>query len=395
MKICLINNLYKPQGIGGAEKAVENIAKALVDLGHEVVVVAVGVGTFQQVNDNGYKIIYLENKFAYHRLDGVKQTFFKKLLWHSQNIFSSAQAQQINKLFSDWQPQIVWTHNLSGLGWQVVNLIKKYKIIHWHELHDFQLIDPQGSYFRSNQIIFFLLQPFYFIYGLLAKIIFNKVDLVVGPSKFIVNFFVSRGFFKTARIQVQANPLGDNFYQRVSLINVSQPLKCLYIGQVEKHKGLDLLIEVFNDLQAYDIVLTVVGDGNYLPMAQVKNKNNKVRFLGYKDSNQVKTEILASHLVLLPSICIENSPTVIAEAICLGRPVLASNVGGVPEMVTDNLNGWLLRAGDFRAWLDKLKNISDQPEQLLKLQSGLEVTAKKYSDQEYKNWLTKNLTTTF
>lgn len=391
MKICLLNNLYQPTAVGGAEKAVENIAKLLVSLGHEVVVMTIGVGDYQKANLDGYQVVYLKNKFIYHRFNSSQQTFVTKIYWHWQNMFSLAHAEQVNQFFSSWQPDVVWTHNLSGFGWQVIKVINKYKIRHWHELHDFQLIDPFGTYFRSNKLMFTLLQPLYCYCGFISKKIFKSTDLVVGPSKFIIDFFEQKSFFKSAKKKVQPNPLNDKFFKSESLVQKDNSIKFLYIGQVEKQKGVEMLINIFNKLHSSQASLTILGTGEYLSQAKLANKNVQVKFLGLLNSDQVVNNILASSVILVPSICIENSPTVIAEALCLGRPVMASNVGGIPEMIKNNVNGWLLRAGDYQAWANLINKLTHEPEQLENLIVGVAESAKKYSIQEYKLWLKQNL----
>jgi glycosyltransferase involved in cell wall biosynthesis len=90
----------------------------------------------------------------------------------------------------------------------------------------------------------------------------------------------------------------------------------------------------------------------------------------------------------MPSLWPENSPTVIAESLALGRPVMASNIGGIPEMIIDKKNGWLLTAGKAGVWRDLILDIINNPNQLLSMPSQAQQTAVKFSLEEYKNWLT-------
>lgn len=132
----------------------------------------------------------------------------------------------------------------------------------------------------------------------------------------------------------------------------SQRFVC--VGRLSAEKGQLLLIEAANRLAQKDIRFEVVlaGDGEMRP--KVENLIARyglakyVRITGWISGHRVREEILAARALVLPSFS-EGLPVVIMEAMALRRPVLATYVGGIPELVIPGEHGWLFPAGDVDA----------------------------------------------
>ena len=65
----------------------------------------------------------------------------------------------------------------------------------------------------------------------------------------------------------------------------------------------------------------------------------------------------SAHLTIVPSITYENAPLVVSESLAFGIPVLASDIGGLGELIRENYNGWLFQAGDQKSFSKKFKHI--------------------------------------
>jgi len=132
--------------------------------------------------------------------------------------------------------------------------------------------------------------------------------------------------------------------------SVTPRLVC--VGRLSKEKGQLLLIEAAHCLASKDIdfELVLAGDGGM--RAEVENLISsyglarQVRITGWISSSQVRKEILESRGLVLPSFS-EGLPVVIMEAMALRRPILATYVGGIPELVLHGENGWLFTAGSI------------------------------------------------
>lgn len=111
----------------------------------------------------------------------------------------------------------------------------------------------------------------------------------------------------------------------------------LFVGRVERAKGVLELVEAFARIadRAPDLALAILGEGACLAEAKAKAAplGGRVRFLGARPLREVPQWMAASTLVTLPSHA-EGSPNVIREALACGRPVVATDVGGIPELLT-------------------------------------------------------------
>jgi glycosyltransferase involved in cell wall biosynthesis len=384
MKICLINNLFKPFNVGGAENVVETIAKLLVNAGHDVRVLTIGVAGLKEISLDGYKLVQLENKFIYHRINSQQQNILKKMLWHWQNVFSFMHAQQVEDYFLDWQPDLVWTHNLSGFGWQVVKVINKFALRHWHELHDFQLINPLGTFLYKQKKQLNKLPIHLAVYSWLAKNIFNKIDLVISPSEFLLTSHQNFNFFKDCKTEVLPNPVSCLDQEKREVTKINGFVKLLYVGQLEEHKGVRLLLKIFSLINNSNLRLVMVGEGALLEECKrFAQYDGRVEVAGKVDSSLIPRYYRAADVVVYPSECFENMPTVIAEANLCGRMVLASDIGGIGEMIVDGVNGWLIETGNINAWVNAIKKILKNPEDMINNESRVSSIRLKYSYDEY------------
>jgi glycosyltransferase involved in cell wall biosynthesis len=83
---------------------------------------------------------------------------------------------------------------------------------------------------------------------------------------------------------------------------------------------------------------------------------DQVRITGWIGGDVVRKEILDARALVLPSFA-EGLPVVLMEAMALGRPVISTYIAGIPELVHDGVNGWLIPAGDIQALADAMREV--------------------------------------
>jgi colanic acid/amylovoran biosynthesis glycosyltransferase len=127
--------------------------------------------------------------------------------------------------------------------------------------------------------------------------------------------------------------------------------RLICIGRMTEQKGHLLLIEAAAQVarQVPDFELVLAGDGELRKtieqrIAQLGLQRN-VRITGWISSDTVRSELLAARALVLASFA-EGLPVVIMEAMALGRPCVSTCIAGIPELIRDGENGWLLPAGD-------------------------------------------------
>jgi glycosyltransferase involved in cell wall biosynthesis len=108
----------------------------------------------------------------------------------------------------------------------------------------------------------------------------------------------------------------------------------------------------------FELVLAGDGDMRAEIDALVRSQGieDRVRITGWLSSSEVRSEILASRAMVLPSFA-EGLPVVIMEAMALGRPVLSTYIAGIPELIKPGVTGWLVPAGDVAELADAMETV--------------------------------------
>lgn len=142
--------------------------------------------------------------------------------------------------------------------------------------------------------------------------------------------------------------------------SVPSVLSVVCVGRLSPEKGQLLLLEAVHRLarKGLRLGLVLAGDGDDRPeierLVAAYELTSQVRVTGWVSSERVREEILAARALIVPSLA-EGLPVVIMEAMALGRPVLATFVGGIPELVRPAENGWLFPAGSVDAMVAALE----------------------------------------
>lgn len=126
----------------------------------------------------------------------------------------------------------------------------------------------------------------------------------------------------------------------------------LFLSRIEKEKGIYIAIDAFKkfseNFPQRKSSLTIAGDGRDLPLVKEyveKEEIRNIRFLGYVSSETKKKVLLESHVMVFPSFT-EGLPNVILEGMLYGMPIISRAVGGIPEVIHQNINGFLTESYD-------------------------------------------------
>jgi len=131
-----------------------------------------------------------------------------------------------------------------------------------------------------------------------------------------------------------------------------EKLNLLYVGQLEEHKGIRFLIESLSESE-FNWQLNVIGTGSIKKDLVAIGKGN-VQFHGQVDNTEIGKYLSSTDVLVMPTLCYENSPTVISEAHHNNCLVLASDIGGIPDLVKDGANGILFTPRDVDAMAEAI-----------------------------------------
>ncbi|MFC1576945.1 glycosyltransferase family 4 protein, partial [Candidatus Omnitrophota bacterium] len=128
-------------------------------------------------------------------------------------------------------------------------------------------------------------------------------------------------------------------------------------------KGQRILIEALSRLGGVDFETTIVGGGytrkhevDLKEFVQRSGMGGKVRFSGWLEGEELTRAYSKSDIFVLPTLS-EAYGIVVHEAMSFGLPVIASRVGGIPEQITDGVEGFLVPPGDVKALSEALRRL--------------------------------------
>ncbi|MCJ7650870.1 MAG: glycosyltransferase, partial [Candidatus Lokiarchaeota archaeon] len=147
------------------------------------------------------------------------------------------------------------------------------------------------------------------------------------------------------------------------LKTISDKIRFGYLGRVIPVKGIAFLIDSFNELDHFMAELNIYGklpnSFNYL-----KNRcsNSAIHFKGCYTYNEISNVLSEIDVLVVPSIWYENSPLVIHGAFIAKIPIIASNIGGIAELVIHEKNGLLVEPRNITDLIEKMKIFIENPE---------------------------------
>ena len=380
MKIALINSIYKPDSRGGAEIIFGSIVAALNQRGHDVFVIASGRKD-QIENIDGIKIYRLKPLNLFSFLDINIKPAWQRLIWHVLDVFNLNSYFKIKKILKAEAPVLVWTHNLKGLGYLTLAAVRRQKIKNIHSLHDVQLANPSGLILKDEEQLWRNNNLFIKIYERINRWLFNSPSIVLSPSQWLLDFYTTKKFFLHSQKIILPNPVADEIKNSDQQNKTSEPCY-LYAGQIEKYKGVEFLLSVWEKFNQGRLL--VAGQGSLLDELKDKYKDNQtIEFLGHIPHQDLGVLFRKVNFTVVPSLCYENSPTVIYDSFNYGVPVIAADIGGVAELVKDGFNGYTFIAGDKLSLLNKLNLSLEHLPNADKLGQNGRVQASAYNIKKY------------
>ncbi|MCM1295365.1 MAG: glycosyltransferase family 4 protein [Muribaculaceae bacterium] len=364
MKILLVNKFHYMKG--GSERYYFNLAEAFKEKGHEVI--------FFAMKDE--KNIPCAQEKYFVSAAAVNGGLKAKLNMVFHIAYSKEAYKKMKALLNDEKPELV-IFNLvhKQITLSILDAIREYNPnlpVFW-TMHDlitvcpsYTMLDGNGNIcekclggkfenckknkcIRGSSLMSSL--SVYEAKQIKKRGWYDKVTAYICPSEFYKAKLEEAHFTKSPVIFMR-NPLSvDTEYE----VNDSDENYILYFGRLAKEKGVKTLINAAKDTGKK---LVICGTGpieEELKKYVCDNKIENIEFKGFAQGEELNGYIKNSRCAALPSEWYENGPYSAMEALALGKPLIVSNNGGLPELVKDGVNGYVYK--DYNGLCESIENI--------------------------------------
>lgn len=376
MKILLANKFYYRRG--GDCIYTMNVEEMLRERGHEVAMYAMNHPENEASEWSRYWPANMTRLDAFTRPFGARQVI-----------------KGFTQLMDDFRPDVVHLNNIHTQLSPVIARIahERGARVVW-TLHDTKLVCPCHTCTRDGvwctecfvdkrAVIKHLCMPGSLpgaVIGYLEAMRWNKdvlhecVDLFLPPSKFMMDVCVAGGY-SPEKFRVLCNFID---VKKVANPCFEKGEHFVYVGRVSKVKGIRTLCQAAVETGRK---LVVIGGGELLDELQTLYGSHKnIEFKGQMPWKDFRPILERARFMVLPSECSENNPLTIIEAQSLGTPVLGARIGGIPELIEENVNGMTFKSGDMKDLKDKIQKMY---EHLFDYEEIAKNAVGKYSSETY------------
>ncbi|MBJ6724267.1 glycosyltransferase family 4 protein [Geomesophilobacter sediminis] len=354
MRILFLNNFYYPRG--GSERILFEEMRLLRAAGHEVAV-------FSRGHENNQHAEYA--RFFPPPLETERFGFsLTNLSTVGELVYSRTARRGLREVIRRFRPDVAHAHNIYGrLSLSVLDELKSAGIPVVMTLHDLKLLCPSYLMLRDGTVCercrgkrfhrALLARCHKGSYPASAVYAFESwLNHALGKYRFVSRFVAPSQFLRNKCIEYGWDE-GRIAYIPNFVDLAASPQKkgahgyLLYLGRLSREKGVASLLEAYQLLDSPPR-LVVAGDGPESTALRRKavDASLPVTFTGHMSADQIRELLSGAQAMVMPSQWYENAPLSLLEAFAAGTPVLASRIGGIPEMIDEGTNGYLFEPGN-------------------------------------------------
>lgn len=345
MKIAMLVNEFPPKKMGGVGISTYNTAFYLSKIGHEVHVLTIQNGELPEKST--------ESGFYVHRISWKKIKVLGNLLF----------SVKVLKELKDLNPDIVHVQGL-WIGIPGYLAKKALKIPY--------VVTGHGSdvYLQSKLLL-----------NLRSKPVLRSADAIIALTE-----DMKKEIQKISKKDILVVPNGVNlkeFKYSLKFNRTKKERKILFVGSLVPVKGVKYLIESMKAIKNNysNVQLVIIGDGtekHELEKLVVEfGLSDCVSFVGKVPNHKVSQYMIESDIFVLPSLS-EGFGIVLLEAMASGLPIVASNVGGIPSLVQNEINGFLVESRNPERISEKVLLLFDNEELMIKISENNKKIVEQY-----------------
>lgn len=360
MKIALVNYRYFISG--GPERYYFNIKEILEREGHEVVPFSV---KSSRNEENGYEKYFLDivdDEVYFAKAKKSPRVLIKSF---TRMFYSLEAKRKFRQLLQDTRPDIVYImqyHN--KISPSIIYAAKELRIPVVHRISDFQYMCPNALFYNDKKGVCedclkgkrwscvkykcVLNSAVYSAIKMAAKGLHDIMGVTKNIDAFVVPSSFTLGKLKEYGIpNEKLHHIPTFFNLKEQDPNVEYQPYVLYVGRIEKQKGLMTLIKAF---EGTDMKLRIIGFSNNGYEEELKNylkgKKADIEFLGRKTFDEIIPYLKGCRCTVVPSEWYDNFPNVILESFAYKKAVVATDFGSLPELVRNKQTGLTFKYGE-------------------------------------------------
>jgi glycosyltransferase involved in cell wall biosynthesis len=339
----------------GAERVARNLATCLAT-DHDVVLVGLS-GTDLVAWDLAGSVLLKTPLVRGQSLDGrVTGHAGSKLLWHLRDTYRLSAPRALTAMSRHLGLDLVNTHTIVGLSSSAWRSLAAAGIPSVHVFHDYSLLCVRGSFYRGGQLC-----P-----GRCAecrprqaasKYLVERTATFISPSRYCARQHERDMTLRPGSVTVIPNAAAASPH-RTRLR--SEPCNFLFVGKLECHKGIRLLIKAIQSSAGLPLRVTFIGGGSLVEeLRHLEAADSRVRLRETLALTDLQGAYLEAKWLLVPSIWPENAPMVAFEALATGLPLVLSPVGGLPELGDDTGAGVATRGVEPSDWVEVFRRLCE------------------------------------
>jgi len=292
------------------------------------------------------------------QVDARKSSWWSRILLVKDYLYNKKVAKGLNQKIKDFSPDVVHLHLFYGtLSASVLKVLNNNKIPIVLTVHDYRLLCPANAMLdRKGRICEKCFRTKY--YQCLFKccsegnLFFSGVIMLEAymrkylyrPLKLVDHFIFVSQFARNKHLEFEPRyALKSSHLYNMNVTVPETPIikgdYFLYYGRLSREKGILTLITAAKEA---NVKLVIAGNGPQEPelltcLQKIVNRQpstDKILLAGFKSGTDLQNLIVNSSFVVVPSEWYENNPMSIVEAFTMGKPVIGSRIGGIPELVT-------------------------------------------------------------
>ena len=397
MRIVLVN--YRYFFSGGPERYLFNIKALLEQKGHEVIPFSVK----NQLNvPDKYETYFLESVGDEAYFDQIPKSLKNISRSFSRMFYSFEAKKKFSRLLIDVQPDLVYIlqyHN--KISPSIIDAAGKFNIPVIHRISDFQYLCPAATFYNSvkgicedclhgkqlhcirdkcvkNSYVYSGLklaaQCFHEAIGVI-----KKIDAFVVPASFTLEKLSQYGIPRDKLFHI------PTFSKTEKTPEVEYQPFILYIGRIDQFKGVLTLIKaVENTSHALKIIGFSIDDYEEQLKNSLKNKKTGIEFLGKKDFEAIVPYLKTCLCTVVPAEGYDNFPNVILESFAFKKPVIATNIGSLPELVENGKTGLTFDYASVESLQEKIHYAFNHPDEIKRMgENAYQDLLHKYSAEQH------------